>query len=78
MFRLTSAFLNTGINELFKELGRKYLSPENGETEKKINDESNNKNIEKNEKEDNRNSLRLKPDSKIPTNSNEKKKCCRN
>ena len=33
MFRLTSAFLNTGINELFKELGRKYLNPEHKNVE---------------------------------------------
>ena len=26
VFKLTSAFLNTGINELFEELGKKYIS----------------------------------------------------
>lgn len=26
MFQLTSAFLNTGINELFEELGKKYIN----------------------------------------------------
>lgn len=76
MFRLTSAFLNTGINELFKELGRKYLNPEHGETEEKISDESHNKKKKKNENEENRSSIRLKTDSKIQTNANEKKKCC--
>lgn len=70
MFRLTSAFLNTGINELFKELGRKYLNPEHGETGEKISDESHNKN------EENRSRIRLKTDSKIQTNANKKKKCC--
>ena len=29
VFKLTSAFLNTGINELFNELGEKYINRNN-------------------------------------------------
>lgn len=79
MFRTTSAFLNTGIDELFKELGRKYIDQtKNGKPDKakEIKTEQVVKPKKIKEDEDNRSSIRLSSNIKEETNKIEKKKCC--